>query len=135
MASASSAKGNKRERELVNMLDDRGFAVMRAPASGAATERELPDVLAGNGTAFYAFEAKASNRETHIYLDEHEVTDLEFFASGFGAEAKLAIRFDYNDWAFFDPDEVYRTDGGNYRVALDDIAPESPYDSLGIDDL
>jgi Holliday junction resolvase len=28
----SSQKGDRRERELVNQLDDAGFAVMRAPA-------------------------------------------------------------------------------------------------------
>ena len=49
----SNSKGSRRERELVNKLDEDGYAVMRAPASGAATERELPDVLAGDGEDFY----------------------------------------------------------------------------------
>ncbi|PSP42505.1 nucleoid-structuring protein H-NS, partial [Halobacteriales archaeon QH_2_66_30] len=31
----SNAKGDRRERELVNRLDEAGFAVMRAPASGS----------------------------------------------------------------------------------------------------
>ncbi len=33
----SSQKVDRRERELVNHLDDAGFAMMRAPASGSAT--------------------------------------------------------------------------------------------------
>ena len=44
-----SKTGSKEERDLVNMLWDVGFAAMRAPASGGATKRPLPDVLAGNG--------------------------------------------------------------------------------------
>ena len=114
----ANRKGERRERELVNRLDDAGFAVMRAPASGSATERELPDVLAGNGTRFYAIEAKSSNGDP-IYLDAGEVAALEFFATNFGAEPRIGIRFDEHDWAFFHPDDLYVTAGGNYRVKLE----------------
>ena len=111
----SSQKGDRRERELVNKLDDAGFAVMRAPASGSATPRELPDVLAGNGENFYAIEVKSSGGDP-IYIDSEEITDLNYFATGFGAEPKIGVRFDHEDWYFFPPDNLYQTDGGNYRV-------------------
>jgi len=111
----SNQKGDRRERELVNQLDDVGFAVMRAPASGSATPRELPDVLAGNGEDFYAIEVKSSSGDP-IYIDGEEIRDLKYFASGFGAEPKVGVRFDHEDWYFFLPDELYETRGGNYRV-------------------
>ncbi len=111
----SSNKGSRRERELVNKLDGADFAVMKAPASGSATERELPDVLAGNGEKFYAIEAKSSSGNP-IYLSGEEVEALIFFAENFGAEAWIAVRFDHEDWYFFKPEELYQTDGGNYRV-------------------
>ncbi len=111
----ANRKGERRERELVNLLDEIGFAVMRAPASGSATERELPDVLAGDGERFYAIEAKSSSGDP-IYLDGGEVEALCFFASSFGADPRIGIRFDDTDWAFFDPDDCYVTEGGNYRV-------------------
>jgi len=76
---SANRKGDRRERELVNALDGAGFAVMRAPASGAATERELPDVLAGDGETFYAIEAKSSAGDP-IYLTGEEVEALLFFA-------------------------------------------------------
>lgn len=114
----ANRKGERRERELVNRLDDVGFAVMRAPASGSATERDLPDVLAGNGESFYAIEAKSSNGDP-IYLDGSEVEALEFFSQNFGAEPRIGVRFDEEDWAFFRPDELYVTEGGNYRVKLE----------------
>ena len=113
----SNAKGDRRERELVNALDEAGFAVMRAPASGSATERELPDVLTGDGETFYAIEAKSSAGDP-IYLDGEEIEALLFFARNFGAKPRIAVRFDREDWYFFHPgdDDVHVTDGGNYRV-------------------
>lgn len=119
----ANRKGDRRERELVNLLDDAGFAVMRAPASGSATDRDLPDVLAGNGEVFYAIEAKSSSGDP-IYLDSGEVEALEFFAANFGAEPRIGIRFDEEDWAFFPPDDLYVTDGGNYRVKIETAIAE-----------
>ncbi|WP_435078536.1 Holliday junction resolvase Hjc [Halococcus sp. AFM35] len=111
----SNAKGDRRERELVNRLDAAGFAVMRAPASGSATERELPDALAGNGRVFYAIEAKSSSGNP-IYLTGEEVEALVFFAQNFGAKPRIGVRFDREDWYFFHPSDLHVTDGGNYRV-------------------
>ncbi len=123
---SSNQKGDRRERQLVNALDDAGFAVMRAPASGSATSRELPDVLAGNGEVFYAIEAKSSAGQP-IYLDNEEVYALvSVFAKNFGATPRIAVRFDREDWYFFHPSDVHETDGGNYRVKKERIeAPEA----------
>ena len=112
---SANRKGDRRERELVNRLDEAGFAVMRAPASGSATDRELPDVLAGNGESFYAIEAKSSSGDP-IYLTGEEVEALIYFARNFGANARIGVRFDREDWYFFHPGDLYVTDGGNYRV-------------------
>ena len=38
-------KGSAEERDLVHKLWERNFAAMRAPASGGATKRPLPDWL------------------------------------------------------------------------------------------
>ena len=111
----SNAKGDRRERELVNELDDAGFAVMRAPASGSATDRELPDVLAGNDGDFYAIEAKSSAGNP-IYLTGEEVEALVYFARNFGAKPRIGVRFDREAWYFFHPGDLHVTDGGNYRV-------------------
>ncbi len=111
----SQAKGDRRERELVNALDEAGFAVMRAPASGSATDRELPDVLAGDGEVFYAIEAKSSSGKP-IYLTGEEVEALIYFANNFGAKPRIGVRFDREDWYFFHPGDLHVTDGGNYRV-------------------
>ncbi len=110
-----NAKGDRRERELVTALDGAGFAVMRAPASGSATERELPDVLAGDGETFYAIEAKSSAGDP-IYLSGEEIEALVYFARNFGAKPRVGVRFDREDWYLFHPGDLYETPGGNYRV-------------------
>ena len=120
---SSNRKGDRRERELVNLLDERGFAVMRAPSSGSATERELPDVLAGDGDVFYAIEAKSSSGDP-IYLDGTEVENLVYFARNFGAKPRIAVRFDREPWYFFHPADCYTTDGGNYRVKRETAVAE-----------
>ena len=137
---SSNRKGDRRERELVNELDDHGFAVMRAPASGSATERELPDVLAGNGEEFYAIEAKSSAGDP-IYLTGEEVEALVYFARNFGARPRVGVRFDRERWYFFHPGDLHVTDGGNYRVKretalgegedLPSLAGESTQSRLG----
>jgi Holliday junction resolvase len=139
---AANRKGDRRERELVNELDAAGFAVMRAPASGSATDRELPDVLAGDGERFYAIEAKSSAGDP-IYLDGEEVEALVYFARSFGARPRVGVRFDREAWYFFHPGDLYTTDAGSYRVKretalaegvdLDGLAGHSTQARLGGD--
>jgi Holliday junction resolvase len=103
---------------------------MRAPASGSATDRDLPDVLAGNGETFYAIEAKSSAGDP-IYLTGEEVESLIYFARNFGANARIAVRFDREDWYFFHPGDCYTTDGGNYRVKKETaLAEGTDFDEL-----
>lgn len=125
----SARKGTRRERELANELDDRGFAVIRAPASGAATTRELPDVFAGNGNDLYAIEAKASSGDP-IYVDSEELDALAAFALGFNAKRRIAVRFDREEWAFFHPRNLHRTDAGNRRIKVEDLPSGDSLDDL-----
>ena len=135
---AYSKKGSQHERELVILLDENGFAVMRAPASGGATNRELPDVLAGNGSEVYAIEAKSRGSDV-VYLTKEEVSELLYFSENFGAKPLIGVRFDikYGDpahgddtnpgWYFLPPQELYRTESGNYRVKKE-VAIERGHD-------
>ena len=75
-------KGSAEERDLVHKLWDRGFAAMRAPASGGATKRPLPDVLAGNGKLYLAIEVKTTTKDK-VYIDEPQITALCEFSKIF----------------------------------------------------
>jgi len=125
------SKGDRHERNLVDALETDAFRCMRGPSSGSSTTRELPDVLAGSGTKdlLLAIEAKSSSGDP-IYIEAEKVASLVEFAHGAGAIALLAARFnagsspddplhdtdEIDKWRFHRPDDLYRTDSGNYRI-------------------
>ena len=111
-------KGSAEERDLVHKLWDKNFAAMRAPASGGATKRPLPDVLAGNGKIYLAIEVKTTSKEK-IYIDSPQIDGLCEFCNLFGAEPYLGVKFKFTKWLFFSPDKIDRTRSNNYRVDKD----------------
>ena len=113
-----SKTGSVEERDLVNKLWDAGFAAMRAPASGGATKRPLPDVLAGNGKLYLAIEVK-STRQDHIYIDNEKIKNLIEFSEIFGATAYVGAKFIRKPWRFIKLEDLHITRSGNYRVNTD----------------
>lgn len=56
---------------------------------------------------------------------------FEFFAASSGAEPKIEVRFDHEDWYFLSPDAFYETSDGNYRVKMETaIADGTDFDEL-----
>ena len=98
----SGKKGSRYERELVNRFESLGWGALRCPASGGATDRELPDILAGLAldgpskdfpiSRALAIELK-SGKSTTLYVDKEEVYALRSFAESFGATPLLCARF------------------------------------------
>ncbi len=113
-----SKSGSVEERDLVNKLWDAGFAAMRAPASGGATKRPLPDVLAGNGKLYLAIEVK-STRQDHIYIDNEKIANLIEFSDIFGATAYVGAKFIRKPWRFIKLEDLHITRNENYRVNTD----------------
>ncbi len=113
-----SKKGSTEERDLVNRLWDAGFAAMRAPASGGATKRPLPDVLAGNGDIYLAIEVKSTKQE-HIYIDNEKIANLIKFSEIFGATPYVGAKFIRKPWRFIKLEDLHITRSENYRVNID----------------
>jgi len=113
-----SKKGSKEERDLVRMLWDSNFAAMRAPASGGATKKPLPDVLAGNGEIYLAIEVKSTSRDK-IYINSQKVKGLCEFSNIFGAIPYIGIKFRYKKWLFLSPEDLEVTRNENYRLDKD----------------
>ncbi|MDI6644674.1 MAG: Holliday junction resolvase Hjc [Methanobacteriaceae archaeon] len=113
-----SKKGSKEERDLVKMLWDSNFAAMRAPASGGATKKPLPDVLAGNGKIYLAIEVKSTSRDK-IYIDSQKINGLCEFSDIFGARPYIGIKFRYKKWLFLSPEDLEVTRNDNYRLDMD----------------
>ena len=131
--------GSALERELVRLLDAHGYATMRAPSSGSATDRPLPDMIAarspldtGGQQELLAIEAKA-NSEKHIYVPVSEVADLLEFADAGGFVAYLAARWKQDhdagwsdgctSWYLCRPQDCHRTEK-SYRLTRPDDPDE-----------
>lgn len=128
-------KGDRRERELRDLFREAGFAVLRVAGSGSAPDDDLPDLFVGDGSRMFALEAKASNRESYVYLDAAEVAALSSFARGFHVEVRplVAVRFDYHEWHVREPVAAFRdyhTDAGSVRVGTGDLDGWTDLDRL-----
>lgn len=136
------------ERTLVRALGDESLpehgpghrrAAMRCPSSGAATSRDLPDVLAGPGltaacgnTALtvlalpWAIELK-TGKATTLYVDGEEVEALRRFCQWFGAAPVIGAYFkrpggSRSPYYLVAPPDCRMTDSGNYGVPEADAA-------------
>jgi Holliday junction resolvase len=129
VSAMSSTKGDRVERECINRLRDLGLKIMRAPSSGSATTRDLPDVLAGDGEGIIiAGEVKAGGGE-RLYLEGKEVSALVRFARGFHPDAVplIVTRWD-RDTNFYvrhaEDERLHRTDSGKVRAKKETCAEE-----------
>lgn len=128
--------GSRYERQLVNALTESGYPAIRVPTSGSATDRSLPDVLAGKRTErgfagdtetlseTWAIELKTTSSTT-AYVDELEVEQLGGFAYDFGAQPLIAARFkrpggERARFYLVRPTDCRTTDGGQYGVPISD---------------
>lgn len=115
------------ERELANILDEQGYHILRAPASGAATTRELPDLLWGKaGHTPIAAELKTRTKEV-AYLDKAEVEALGNFAAAFGAYPRIVFRIKGDtNYYVIDPEDAhpaeqsYRVEKGMHTYTIND---------------
>ena len=112
--------GTAKERTLARHLDDEGYAVMRSPASGSATDRDQPDLLFGkHGEVNRAVELKTTSKAV-AYFDSDEVRALQRFARGMGAIPLLAGRFKGDTSVYcYSITKARNTPTGRYAVDRD----------------
>ena len=113
-----SKKGSREERELVKILWAADYAAMRAPASGGATKKPLPDVIAGNGKVYLAIEVKSTSTD-RIYINSQKIDALREFSDIFGAEPYVGAKFKREKWRFISIENLHKTKQENYRVDKD----------------
>jgi len=102
----SKIKGSNAERELIKKFWAQGWAAVRVAGSGSM-HFPSPDILAGNKIRRLAIEVK-STKDNSKYFPFEEIKQLYNFASYFGAEPWIAIKFS-KDWSFVNPEDLDKT--------------------------
>ncbi len=114
---ASKGKGSRTERELTHLFNNTdSWAAIRVAGSGL-TKDPNPDILTGNGKRYLAIECK-SIKGTTKYLYPEEIEQITNFATKFGAEPWIAIRFNIKGWYFLRPESLERTKSSNFVINL-----------------
>lgn len=114
---AAKRKGSNAERELTHMFHSKGWASVRAAGSGCTT-LPSPDIIAGNGRKYLAIECKSIKSDKQ-YFPEDEIEQLKTFASMFGAEPWIGIRFDFLKWFFVHLNDIRKGKGKLYVISLE----------------
>jgi len=105
---SKKSRGTNAERDLVRMFWANGWAALRSAGSGSQ-QYPSPDVLVGKEGRRLAIESKLTI-EKKKYFPRNEIRDLKYFASIFGAEPWLAVKFQGEPWYFFHPEDLVKTE-------------------------
>ncbi len=132
MTNRKRIRGFAHERDLVLRFWRKGFAVIRAPASGSKTRRfAVPDAVAIKNRVIYAFEVKTVSEERIIYIPRHQVEKLVEFTERSGGRGFIAVKvIGSSGWRFIPVENLEETKGGNYRVT-----PEAMRHGYKLEDL
>jgi Holliday junction resolvase len=114
------------ERDLSNLLEDEyGCAAMPSGASGAATERARPDVVAARDTEIWMIEQKSWMQSGPTgQLSQAEVEALINLADRAGGTPLIAVRPNWNrhdGWHLYVPGDLARTKTDNYSVRQEHV--------------
>lgn len=121
MPNLNRRRGFAHERDLVLKLWQKGFAVIRAPASGARTRRfAVPDIVAIKNSIVLAFEVKTAKKKKPIYIPKHQVNKLLEFIKRSGGYGFIAVKIvGESGWRFIEIDRLEKTISGNFKVSQD----------------
>ena len=118
----SRSRGYRAERELVHILWRLGFAVMRAPASGARIRKaEYPDVVAIMKGRVAVFEVKSRAKPSGLYIEPEQIKKLLDFAERAGGIPYIAVKIPHKEWKFVKVVRKEDGEGKTYKVSKEDI--------------
>ncbi|AGE71471.1 endonuclease [Sulfolobus acidocaldarius] len=126
---SNKTKGSTLERYLVSRLRDKGFAVIRAPASGSNRKDHVPDVIAMKSGVIILIEMKSRKNGNKIYIQKEQAEGIKEFAKKSGGELFLGAKI-AKDLKFLRFDELRRTEAGNYVADLETIKSGMDFDEL-----
>lgn len=105
-------KGSRAERELIQMLEEKGYSVVRAAGSGKYT----PDLLAFRHGRAFAFECKAWN-SARLGIDKLQFNSLRAWQENTGMTTYVAWKVPQEGWYFIFT-EHFEEQGASFTLQL-----------------
>ena len=101
-------KGINAERDLIHRFWNTGsWSAIRVSGSGSM-KYPSADILAANRIRRHALECKIT-KDQKKYFEKKEIVDLKKFASIFGAEPWIVVKFKNQDWYFISLENLVET--------------------------
>ncbi len=123
------ARASSLERYILSRLREKGFAVIRAPASGSKRKDSIPDIVALKDGHILLIEVKSKDEEGTIYIRKEQAEGLMEFARKSGGDLFLCVRFPH-EIRFVKFEKVRKTPGGNYALDLEEAKGGMTLDEL-----
>ncbi|HLD58781.1 MAG TPA: Holliday junction resolvase Hjc [archaeon] len=118
------AKGANAERELVHLLFDKGFSVIRTAGSGK-TSLPAPDIIAMKPSKHLAFECKAW-ASNNLSIPVASMEEFLSWCTRAGVEAIIAWKYPRKGWFFLKPEMLHNT-GKYYAISKKDAERHNQY--------
>lgn len=126
---SNKSRGTSLERYIVSKLRDRGFAVIRAPASGAKRKDHVPDIVAMKSGVIILIEMKSRKNGSRIYIEREQAEGIKEFARRSGGELFIGAKID-KELRFVKFDSLRKTEIGNYVVDTETLSIGLTFDDL-----
>ncbi|MCS7108124.1 MAG: Holliday junction resolvase Hjc [Sulfolobales archaeon] len=124
-------KGYVAERELVIKLWKLGFAVMRAPASGAKIKKaKYPDLIAIKSSKVLVFEVKSRSKAESIYINGEQIRKLRDFADRAGGHAFIVVKISGDKWRAISLEQLEKVNDNTYKISKDALLSSKHLDEL-----
>lgn len=117
---AAKQKGSAAERELLDILWENSFGVLRVAGSGS-TQHDACDLIAGKNGKSYAIEVKACINGKQ-YISSDQMSELKTFSQAFGAIPLIAVKWTRKGWSVCPAEQVKAT-GKLYGVSQNEMQP------------
>jgi Holliday junction resolvase len=96
-------KGSAKERELANLLWQKGCAVLRGCSSGGGVrKRYVPDIVVICRGKVLVFEVKYRSKYVPIRIEAEKLKKLIMFAERAGGKAYLLVKYGREPWKVLD---------------------------------
>ncbi len=125
---ARTRRGIEAERELAQILWEKGWAVIRGPASGGGVRKRFqPDLVAIKDGIILVFEIKTLSAPRPIYIDKRKFENIVEWSGRAGGKPVIAVRLPWKGWRIH---EISKLEDVGSSMKLGDPLQGEPLDSF-----